>query len=113
MNKGRTLLSRVTVLLFLIIVNSAAIAQEQSAESQMDQNLRDVSELLKDISAQLSTGKMSPEAQKTAGKITQQVSQLLRDLAGIGSETRAKHRSTIKKLNKTWDPWKRMQEEEN
>ena len=113
MEKGRNLLPGLIVLVFLFIVNSAAFAQDQSAQSQMHQNLKDMSELLKDISAQLSTGKMSPDAQKTAGEIIQQVSQLLQDLAGIGSETHARHQSTIKKLNKTWDPWKRMQEEED
>ena len=113
MEKGRNLLPGLIVLVFLVIVNSAAFAQDQSAQSQMHQNLKDMSELLKDISAQLSTGKMSPDAQKTAGEIIQQVSQLLQDLAGIGSEIHARHQKDIKEMKKSWDPWKKMQEEEN
>jgi hypothetical protein len=71
----------------------------------MDQNLKDMSELLKNISAQLSTGKMTPEAQKAAGKITQQASQLLQDLAGMGSDIHSKHQADIKKMKKAWDPF--------
>ena len=48
---------------------------------------------------------MTPEAQKTAGIITQQASQLLQELAGIGSETHSKHQTDIKKMKKSWDPF--------
>ena len=105
MKKRTLLLSLVFVFALVAIVNSPAIAQDQSVQSQMHQNLNDMSKLLKDISAQLSTGKMTPDAQKAAGKITQQVSQLLQDLAGIGSETHAKHQTDIKNMKKSWDPF--------
>ena len=105
MQKRTFLLSLVFVFALVAIVNSAAIAQDQSVQSQMHQNLKDMSKLLKDISAQLSTGKMTPEAQKAAGKITQQVSQLLQDLAGMGSEIHSKHQTDIKKMEKSWDPF--------
>ncbi len=105
MKKRTLLLSLVFVFALVALVNSAAIAQDQSLQSQMHQNLNDMSKLLKDISAQLSTGKMTPDAQKAAGKITQQVSQLLQDLAGIGSETHAKQQTAIRKMKKTWDPF--------
>ena len=108
MKKRTLLLSLVFVFALVAIVNSPAIAQDQSVQSQMHQNLNDMSKLLKDISAQLSTGKMTPDAQKAAGKITQQVSQLLQDLAGIGSETHAKHQTAIRKMKKTWDPFAEM-----
>jgi DNA-binding transcriptional regulator WhiA len=100
MEKIKSLLSGLFVLALVAIVNSAAIAQDQSAPSQMHQNLKGMSELLKDISAQLSNGKMTPEAQKAAGKITQQVSQFLQDLAGIGSEIHSKPQTDIKKNEK-------------
>jgi hypothetical protein len=48
---------------------------------------------------------MTPEAQKTAGIITQQASQLLQELAGLGSETHSKHQKDIKKMKKSWDPF--------
>jgi uncharacterized protein YukE len=100
MKKRTLLLSMVFVFALVAIVNSAAIAQDQS-----HQNLKDMSELLKDISVQLNTGKMTPEAQKTAGNITQQASQLLQELAGLGSETHSKHQTDIKKMKKSWDPF--------
>ena len=100
MKKRTLLLSMVFVFALVAIVNSAAIAQDQA-----HQNLKDMSELLKDISVQLNSGKMTPEAQKTAGKITQQASQLLQELAGIGSETHSKHQTDIKKMKKSWDPF--------
>jgi len=111
--KKRSLLSGLFVLAIFAIVINAANAQDQPAQSQMHQNLKDMSELLKDISAQLSTGKMTPEAQKAAGKITQQVSRLLQDLAGIGNEIHSKHQTDIKKMKKSWDPWRKMQETED
>ena len=90
----------VFVFALVALVNSAAIAQDQA-----HQNLKDMSELLKDISVQLNSGKMTPEAQKTAGIITQQASQLLQELAGIGSEIHSKHQTDIKKMKKSWDPF--------
>jgi len=100
MKKRTLLLSMVFVFALVAVVNSAAIAQDQA-----HQNLKDMSELLKDISAQLNSGKMTPEAQKTAGIIMQQASQLLQELAGLGSETHAKHQTDIKKMKKSWDPF--------
>ena len=100
MKKRTLLLSMVFVFALVAIVNSAAIAQDQA-----HQNLKDMSELLKDISVQLNSGKMTPEAQKAAGIITQQASQLLQELAGLGSETHSKHQTDIKKMKKSWDPF--------
>ena len=100
MKKRTLLLSMVFVFALVALVNSAAIAQDQA-----HQNLKDMSELLKDISVQLNSGKMTPKAQKTAGIITQQASQLLQELAGIGSETHSKHQTDIKKMKKSWDPF--------
>ena len=50
-----------------------------------------------------SSDKISEE--KAAGKATQQVSRLLQDLAGIGSEIHSKHQSDIGKMKKSWDPF--------
>ena len=100
MKKRTLLLSMVFVFALVALVNSAAIAQDQA-----HQNLKDMSELLKDISVQLNSGKMTPAAQKTAGIITQQASQLLQELAGLGNETHSKHQTDIKKMKKSWDPF--------
>ena len=113
MKKRTLLLSLVFVFALVAIVNSPAIAQDQSVQSQMHQNLYDMSEILKDISIQLNTGKMTPEAQKTAGEITQRMSRILQDLAGIGNEIHSKHQTDIKKMKKSWDPWRKMQETED
>jgi hypothetical protein len=87
-------------------MHSAAIAQDQSLHPQMHQNLYDMSELLKDISLQLSTSKMPPEAQKTAGEITHRMSEILLDLSGLG--VHYNHQNKIKKMKKRWDPWAKM-----
>jgi uncharacterized cupredoxin-like copper-binding protein len=108
MKKRTLLLSMVFVFALVAIVNSAAIAQDQSLHPQMQQNLNDMSKMLKDISAQLSTGKMTPEAQKTAGKITQRMSHVLQDLAGLGHGIHSKHQKDIKKMKKDWDPWPKL-----
>jgi uncharacterized membrane protein YccC len=105
MMKRTLLLSMVFVFALVAAVNSAAIAQDQPLHPQMHKNLNDMSKMMEDISAQLSTGKMTPAAQKTAGKITQRVSQLLQELAGGGSEIHSKHQTDIKKMKKSWDPF--------
>ena len=105
MMKRTLLLSMVFVFALVAIVNSAAIAQDQSVNQQMHKNLNDMSKMLEDISAQLSTGKMTPDAQKTAGKITQRMSHILQELAGSGSEIHSKHQTDIKKMKKDWDPF--------
>jgi len=99
------LLSMVFVFGLVAMVNSAAIAQDQSLHPQMYQNFNDMSGMLGDISAQLSTGKMTPEAQKTAAKITQRMSHILQDLAGLGDGVYYKHQSEIKKMKKSWSPF--------
>ena len=48
-----------------------------------------------DLSLQLSTGKMPPEAQKTAGEITHRISEILLDLSGLG--VHYNHQNKIKK----------------
>jgi hypothetical protein len=108
MKKRTLLLSIVFVFALVPIMHSAAIAQDQSLHPQMHQNLYDMSEILKDISLQLSTGKMPPEAQKTAGEITQRISRNLQDLAGLGHGIHYKHQTDIKKMKKDWDPWATM-----
>jgi len=105
MKKRILLLSMVSVFALVAIVNSAAIAQDQSLHPQMHQNLNDMSKMLKDISAQLSTGKMTPDAQKKAGKITQQMSHILQDLGGLGHGVHYNHKADIKKMKKSWDPY--------
>ena len=105
MKKRTLLLSMIFVFALVAIVNSAAIAQDQSLHPQMQQNLSDMSKMMEDISAQLSTGKMTPDAQKTAGKITQRMSHILQDLAGLGHGIHSKHQTDIKKMKKSWDPF--------
>ena len=105
MKKRTLLLSMVFVFALIAIVNSAAIAQDQMITQQMHQNLNDMSKMLEDISAQLSTGKMTPDAQKKAGKITQQMSHILQDLGGLGHGVHYNHQADIKKMKKDWNPF--------
>jgi hypothetical protein len=48
---------------------------------------------------------MTPEAQKTAAKITQGLSHMLQDLAGLGNGIHYKHQAEIKKMKKSWNPF--------
>jgi hypothetical protein len=48
---------------------------------------------------------MTPDAQKTAGKITQRMSHILQDLAGLGHGIHSKHQTDIKKMKKDWNPF--------
>jgi len=93
------------VFVFAAVMNNTAIAQGQSLPPQMYQNLNDMSGMLGDISAQLSTGKMTAEAQKTAAKIKQRMSHILQDLAGLGNGIHYTHQAEIKKMKKSWDPF--------
>jgi hypothetical protein len=103
MKKRTLLLSMVFVFALVAIVNSTAIAQDQSIHPQMYQNLNDMSEILKDISFQLSTGKMIPEAQKAAGKIMQRMSQNLQELARLGDGMHYIHQKHIREMKKSWN----------
>jgi hypothetical protein len=105
MKKRTLILSLLFVFALVAILNSAATAQDQMITQQMHRNLNDMSEMLEDISAQLSTGKMTPEAQKTAGKITQKMSHILHDLGGLGHGVHYNHKADIKKMKKSWDPF--------
>ena len=105
MKKKTTGLSLVIFFALVAFVNSAAIAQDQMITQQMHRNLNDMSQMLEDISAQLSTGKMTPEAQKKAGKITQKMSHILQELAGLGGGVHYNHQTDIKNMKKSWDPF--------
>ena len=97
------ILLMIFVFALVAIASSAAIAKDQSLHPLMYQNLNDMSALLGNISAQLSTGKMTPEAQKAAAKITQGISQNLRDLAGPGNGSNYAHQAEIKNMKKSWN----------
>lgn len=105
MKKRTLILSLVFLFVLVAILNNAATAQDQMITQQMHRNLNDMSEMLEDISAQLSTGKMTPEAQKTAGKITQKMSHVLQELSGLGGGVHYNHQTDIKNMKKSWDPF--------
>ncbi len=105
MKKRTLILSLVFLFVLVAILNNAATAQDQMITQQMHRNLNDMSEMLEDISAQLSTGKMTPEAQKTAGKITQKMSHILQEHSGLGGGVRYNHQTDIKNMKKSWDPF--------
>ena len=82
------------------IMNSTAIANAQSIPSQKYQNLNDMAARLGDISAQLSTGKMTPEAQKSAAETIQGISHSLQDRAFLGNGS---YQAQITKIKKYWE----------
>ena len=97
------ILSMIFVFALVVIAHNDAIANNQSLPSQKYQNLNDMSAMLGDISARLSTGKMTPQAQKDAAKITQGISQSLQNIAGAGNEIPYSHQAENKKMKKYWN----------
>ena len=105
MRKGTLLITLVLVIAVIAVLHSNAVAQDQSMHPQMQQNLHEMATLMADVSKQLSTGKMSPDAQKTAASITKQVSQMLQELSGLGGGIHHGHKKKIEKMQKAWDPF--------
>jgi len=91
------------VFAFVAIINSTVIAKGQSIPSQKYQNLSDMSAILGDVSAQLSTGKMTPEAQKSAAEIIQGISHSLQDRADLGNGIHHTHQPETTKIKKSWE----------
>ena len=105
MRKKTLLIKWLLVIAINSILNINAVAQNQPLDPQMQQNLHDMSALMTDISRQLSTGKMSPDAQRTAALVTKQVSQMLQELSGLGGGVHHGHKKKIEKMKKAWSPW--------
>lgn len=97
------ILSMIFVFALVVIAHNDAIARDQSLHPQTYKNLNDMSAILGDISARLSTGKMTPQAQKDAAKIAQGISQSLHDLAGVGNGIPYTHKAENKKIKKYWN----------
>ena len=98
----RTTLLTIAVFPVLII---NGLAQDESMDLQMRQNLQEMSTLMESLSKQLSSGKMSMDAQRMAALITMQVSQILHELAGPGNADHLGHKNRVAKMKKDWDPW--------
>jgi hypothetical protein len=105
MRKATLLITLVLVIAAIAVLHSNAVAQDKSMHPQMQQNLHEMSTLMADVSKQLSTGKMSPDAQKTAAAITKQVSEMLQELSGTGDVDHQGHKKKVEKMKKAWSPW--------
>ncbi|MBW2428606.1 MAG: hypothetical protein JRF56_06575 [Deltaproteobacteria bacterium] len=105
MRKGALLLTMLLAITVIPVLISNAFAQDQPMNPQMRQNLQEMSTLMECVSMQLSTGKMSTDAQKTAALITKQVSQILHELSGPGDADHLGHKHRVAKMKKDWDPW--------
>ena len=105
MRKGKLLVTLVLAMTAIPVLISNGFAQDQSINPQMLQNLQEMSTLMKSVSMQLSTGKMSMDAQKTAALITKQVSQILHELSGPGEADHLGHKNRVAKMKKDWSPW--------
>jgi hypothetical protein len=105
MRKWSLLIKMVVVIAVIPVLHSNAVAQDQSMHPELQQNLQKMSKMMADISKALGTGKMSPDAQKEAAFITDQVSQILQELSGTGDVDHQSHKNKIEKMNKSWDPF--------
>ncbi len=105
MRKGTLLITLVLVIAVIAVLNSSAVAQDQSTHPMMQQNLHEMSTVMTDISKQLSTGKMAPDAQKTAAACMIQASQMLQELSGTGDVDHQGQKKKIEKMKKAWNPF--------
>ena len=103
MKNKSLLLIVIFVFALFAIANKDAIAKDQSLHTQKYQNLCDMSAKLGDISAQLSTGKMTPQAQKNAAKITQEISRRLQDKDFLGNGSYHAHQVENQKMKMYWN----------
>jgi hypothetical protein len=86
----------------MMLLNGPAIAGDHS----MQTNLNDLSEIMTKWSNQLSSGKMSPEAQEKLSELLNETSQVLRDLsAKSGNDMNTTHHMMIEKMKSEWDPF--------
>ena len=105
MRKGTLLITLVLVIAVIAVLNSSAVAQDQSMHPMMQQNLNEMSTVMTDISKQLSTGKMAPDAQKTAAACMIQASQMLQELSVTGDVDHQDHKKKVEKMKKAWNPF--------
>ena len=95
----------ILVIALILISNSNAVADVITPiNPQMQQNLQDMSKLMASISNELSTGKMSREAQEAAASVTKQVSQILQELS---EEKRVfdDQKKVIDQMKESWQPF--------
>ena len=106
MRKGTLLITMVLVIAVIPVLISSAVAQDQSMHPMMQQNLHEMSTVMTDISKQLSTGKMAPDAQKTAAACMIQASQMLQELSGTGDVVdHQDQKKKVEKMKKAWNPF--------
>ena len=86
-------------------MNNMAVADVITPmNSQNQQNLKDISQLMLSISEKLSTGEMSADAQKAAASITEKVAQILQEL----SESKRdydNYKKDIDQMKESWQPF--------
>ncbi len=86
----------------MLLFNGPAIAGDHS----MQTNLNDLAEIMTKWSNQLSSGKMTPEAQEKLSELLNETSQVLRELsAKSGHDMNTKHHMMIEKMKTEWDPF--------
>jgi len=105
MRKVILLTTWVMVVAIISVINSPAVADViQPMNPKMKQNLQGLSKLMVSLSNELSTGKMSMEAQEAAASITKQVSQILQELSEGGRKYDV-HKESLDQMKKAWQPF--------
>jgi hypothetical protein len=86
----------------LMIFTGSAFA----GDYMMQKNLNNLSDMNARWSKQLSTGKLTPEAQKKLAELLSQTSQVLKDMSEkSGEQMHMDHSAKIDQMNKEWDPF--------
>ena len=95
--------------LFVILAFLAAsipVGSALAGDYNMQQNLGNLSELTSMWSKQLSSGKLTAEAQAKLAELLSQTSQVLRDMSEkSGGEMQMNYGMKIEEMKKAWDPF--------
>ena len=86
----------------MMIYTGSALAGDYT----MQNNLKNLSELTTRWSKQLSSGKVTPEAQEKLAELLSLTSQVLQDMSKkSGGQMNMEHSAKIEQMNKEWDPF--------
>ena len=97
----RSFLTLLMAMAFIMYSGSA-----QAGDYNMQQNLSNLSELTSKWSKQLSSGKVTPDAQEKLAELLSLTSQVLQDMSEkSGTQMHMEHGMKIEAMKKEWDPF--------
>ncbi|MGD8662713.1 MAG: hypothetical protein PVH37_22405 [Desulfobacterales bacterium] len=94
------------IVLFSIFVLKIFSSSALAGDSTMQRNCKNLSELTSKWSKQLSSGKLTPEAQQKLAGLLSLTSKVLQDMSEkTGEQMHMENSMKIKKMKSEWDPF--------